>query len=76
MFAAMGLPKLIVLALAVLAAWSLFRWLNRPGRDLLRQRRAPRPAIEAEDLTACPVCGAFVAVGSPGCGRSDCPRPR
>jgi len=72
----MGLPKLIVLVLALAVVWSLFRWLNRLGRDLPRQRGAPRRAIEAEDLTACHVCGAFVAAGSPGCGRPDCPRPR
>jgi hypothetical protein len=72
----MGLPKLIVLALAFAAVWSFFRWLNRPGRDLLRRRGAPRQAIEAEDLTACGVCGAFVAAGSPRCGRSDCPQLR
>jgi hypothetical protein len=71
----MGLPKLILLALALAVAWSFLRWLNRP-RDLPRQRGARRRAIDAEDLTACPVCGAFVAAGSAGCGRSDCARPR
>jgi hypothetical protein len=70
----MGLPKLIVLALVALAAWTLVRWFNQAARDRLRHRGAKRPAIEAEDLTACPVCGAFVAAGSRGCGRSDCPR--
>jgi peptidoglycan/LPS O-acetylase OafA/YrhL len=70
----MGLPKLIVLVLALLAAWCFYRWVNRAGRDLLRQRGAPRRTIDAEDLTACSVCGAFVAAGAPGCGRSDCPR--
>jgi hypothetical protein len=72
----MGLPKLIILALALAAVWSFFRWLNRPGRDLLRQRGAGRPAIEAEDLTQCRACGAFVAAGSPRCGRTDCPQLR
>lgn len=29
---------------------------------------------EAEDLVACPKCGAYVAVrGATSCGRSDCP---
>jgi len=72
----MGLPKLIVLALAFAAVWCFFRWLNRPARDLPRQRAARRRAIEAEDLTACRVCGAFVAAGATGCSRSDCPQPR
>jgi hypothetical protein len=69
----MGLPKLIVLALAVLAIWTVLRWFNQAARDRLRQRGEPRRTIKAEDLTACPVCGAFVAAGSRGCGRSDCP---
>jgi hypothetical protein len=72
----MGLPKLIVLALAFAAVWSFFRWLNRRERNLLRQRSARRPVLEAEDLTKCGVCGAFVAAGSAGCARADCPRPR
>jgi hypothetical protein len=71
----MGLPKLLVLALAFAAAWSLFRWLNRRGRELPRQRDARCRTIEAEDLTRCRACDAFVAAGSPGCGRPDCPRP-
>jgi hypothetical protein len=72
----MGFPKLIVLALLFATVWSFMRWLNRPGRDLPRHRAAPRRALKAEDLTACRVCGAYVAGGSPGCGRPDCPPPR
>jgi hypothetical protein len=76
MFAAMGFPKLVVLALAFAAMWCLMRWLNGSGRALPRRRAAPRRAIEAEDLTACRICGAYLANASPGCGRPDCPRPR
>jgi hypothetical protein len=72
----MGFPKLVVLALVFATVWSLVRWLNRFGRDLPRQRAAPRRVIAAEDLTACRVCGAYVADGSPRCRRPDCPRPR
>jgi hypothetical protein len=76
MVAAMGLPKLVELALIFAAAWIAVRWLSRVGRDLRRRRAAPRRALEAEDLTVCGVCGAYVAERAPGCSRADCPRPR
>ncbi len=73
----MGFPKLIVLIVVLAAVWIGWRWLNGPPRSLPRRRAASRPrAIEAEDLVACGVCGAYVAAGAPGCGRPDCPRPR
>jgi hypothetical protein len=54
-----------------------YRWLNGLTRELERRRRAPpHPAVTAEDLVACGVCGAYVAAGALGCGRPDCPRPR
>jgi hypothetical protein len=76
MVAAMGLPKLVEFALAFAAAWIVIRWLSRAARDLRRPRAAPRQALDAEDLTVCAVCGAYVAERSPGCNRVDCPRPR
>ena len=70
-------PKLIVLVLIVAAAWVSYRWLNGLTRELgHRGAPSPRPAIKAEDLVACGVCGAYVAAAAPGCGRPDCPRPR
>jgi len=69
-------PKLVLLVLVVAGAWVGYRWLNGIARELPRRRAAVRPAIPAEDLSACGVCGAYVAAGSPGCGRPDCPRPR
>jgi len=70
-------PKLVVLILVAAAVWIGYRWLNGPVRPLPRQRaQAPRPAIHAEDLAPCGVCGAYVAARAPGCGRPDCPRPR
>ena len=73
-----GLPKLIVLLLAAVGAWCVYRWLNGTGRQAVSRRRAASPtprAIDAEDLTACGVCGAYVATQAPGCARRDCPRP-
>jgi hypothetical protein len=70
-------PKLIVVTLIIVAAWVSYRWLNGLTHDLDRRRRsAPHPAVTAEDLVACGVCGAYVAAGASGCGRPDCPRPR
>jgi hypothetical protein len=70
-------PKLVVLILVLGAIWIVSRWLNGPGRSLPRRRpEQPRRVLEAEELTACGLCGAYVAVKAPGCGRPDCPRPR
>jgi hypothetical protein len=70
-------PKLIVVILLIAAVWVGHRWLNGVARQLPRRRpTSPRAAIDAVDLTACGVCGAYVAVSAPGCGRPGCPRPR
>ena len=73
----MGLPKLLLVIVALALMWPLVRWLTRLG-DRLPPRRAagPRRRIEAEDLTACRVCGAYAAAGAAGCGRPDCPQAR
>jgi uncharacterized protein len=84
------LPKLVFIALVFGAVWWGVRWINsvptdptrrrqRPDRPARRQQRrqaAERAEIEAEDLLACGVCGAYVAASAPSCGRPDCPRPR
>jgi hypothetical protein len=70
--------KLVLLILVIAAVWVGYRWLNGPARELPRRRaqaQAPRPAVHAEDLAPCGVCGAYVAARAPGCGRPDCPRP-
>jgi hypothetical protein len=72
-----ALPKLVVIVLLAAGAWVSYRWLNGVTRDLLRREPAPpRASIVAEDLVACDRCGAYVAMGAPGCGRADCPRSR
>jgi len=71
-------PKLIVVVLVVAAAWVGYRWLNGVTRELSSRPPTPPPnrAINAEDLVACEVCGAYVAADAGVCGRPDCPRPR
>jgi len=70
-------PKLVLLLFVIAMVWVGYRWLNGPMRSLPRRHaQARRPAIPAEDLAQCRVCGAYVAAGAPRCGRSDCPRSR
>jgi len=71
-------PKLIVVVLVVAAAWVGYRWLNGVTRELSSRPPTPPPnrAINAEDLVACEVCGAYVAADAGVCGRPDCPGPR
>jgi hypothetical protein len=74
MFAA---PKLIVVSLLIIAAWVGYRWLNGLTRELSSRRPTPpHRAINAEDLVACGVCGAYIAAGARACGRPNCPQPR
>jgi hypothetical protein len=78
-----SLPKLIEIALVIFAVWYVVRWLNRPPAAARRARpAAPSPGpqaarrIEAEDLVACPACGAYVSESARSCGKPACPRPR
>ena len=70
-------PKLVVIILIAVVAWYAMRWWNRavapkaaPGRQNYAPRREP-PKVE--DLTACRVCGAYVAASAPACGKPGCP---
>jgi hypothetical protein len=69
-------PKLVVMILVFAAIWIGYRWLAGPAGELPRRRGSSRRAIQAEDLVACGVCGAYVSPRAPGCGRPDCPQPR
>src|ERR1700758_4361273 len=56
-----AIPKLIIVVLVVAAAWMGYRWLNGVTRHPARRPVAsPRTPINAEDLTACGVCGALL----------------
>ena len=68
-------PKLVLLILVAVAVWYAMRWLNRVPQNVARRRQAPspRPQPAVEDLTACRVCGAYVAAGAPACGKPGCP---
>jgi hypothetical protein len=70
--------KLLFVVLLVFVAWYAMRWLNRPAPPVARRRPAAPagPQAAVEDLTACRICGAYVAAAARGCGRLGCPQPR
>jgi len=81
-----GLPKLLLLILVVIAVLYAIRQFNKlrhewPGRQVPRSAprarpRPARPAVEAEELVVCRVCGTYLAVSARHCGKSGCPQPR
>jgi hypothetical protein len=80
-----GLPELFVILVVVFAAWhvvKMFKRANSPPPRAPRPQAGPQarpqgnPMIQAEDLIACKVCGAYIASSARHCGRADCPRPR
>ena len=83
-----SLPKLLFTVAVIAAVWYGFKYLGRLAERQADKRDAPpkRPAsrrptppaadpgAEAQDMEACPVCGAYVvAGGNRNCGRDDCP---
>jgi hypothetical protein len=70
--------KIVLIILVALVAWYVVRWINRPPPRVTRRREAPSPGGKAtvEDLTACRVCGAYVAASARSCGKPGCPLPR
>lgn len=75
-----AVPKIVVILVIGFAVWYAMRWLNRASPPKAVRRGAgpaagaPRqPAVE--DLTACRVCGAYVAAGARACGKPGCPLP-
>lgn len=73
-----ALPKLVLLVLLAFVVWYAMRWLNRPSPSVPRRRPAAPvgPQAAVEDLTACRVCGAYVAASARGCGKPGCPQPQ
>lgn len=72
-------PKLVLIAVLILAVWYVMRMLDRGTSQRVRRRqpppRAPRQGA-IEDLVACRNCGAYVAADGHSCGRPACPLPR
>jgi uncharacterized protein len=74
-----GLTKLLFTVLVVAAVWYGFKAFtgrgSRSGGGAVDDEQNPR--IDAEDMTACPVCGHYVAGDkATSCGRGDCPYPK
>lgn len=84
----LSFPKLVVLVAVIAIIWFGFRWFERWERErrqptersqgrLARDRQGPIGGRETEDMTACRVCGTYVAASTArACGRPKCPFPR
>jgi uncharacterized protein len=81
--------KILLLVAVIAVVWFGYRWFQRWEKERrtaveelarLRARdgREPRGAArDAEEMSACRVCGAFVvARAATACGRKGCPFPR
>ncbi|MGE5269850.1 MAG: hypothetical protein ACM3JG_09295 [Thiohalocapsa sp.] len=75
-----AVPKIVVILVIAFAVWYAMRWLNRASPPKAARRTAgPRAAAPrqaaVEDLTACRICGAYVAPSARACGKPGCPMP-
>jgi Na+-transporting methylmalonyl-CoA/oxaloacetate decarboxylase gamma subunit len=70
--------KLLFLVLLAFAVWYAVRVFNRLVPPAPRRRPAAPAGARAavEDLTACRICGAYVAASARACGKPACPQPR
>ncbi|HEX9465431.1 MAG TPA: hypothetical protein VGB82_22740 [Alphaproteobacteria bacterium] len=85
-------PKLLLLVAVIAIIWFGFRWFERwekerraggggrqgqlgRGGDAGMKSARGREATP-EEMTACPICGTYVAAGAGSCGRANCPFPR
>jgi uncharacterized protein len=78
--------KVLLLVAVIAAVWFGYRWFQRWEKER-RTEAARREAqlsgpqgstakarTSTEDMTACRVCGVYVAAGAArSCGRADCP---
>jgi len=86
----MSFGKVAVLVAIIAIVWFGFRWFQRwekerreaaagQPRGKLDRDASPKgggPSQEAEVMTACRVCGAYVVAGVRSCGKPNCPFPR
>jgi len=86
----LSFPKLLLLVALVAIIWFGFRWFERWERERRNQRQGMQGRVgrdrdagmpgtsdrTPEEMTACPICGTYVAAGARSCGRTNCPFPR
>ena len=87
----LSFPKLLLLVALIAIIWFGFRWFERWEKERRDQSRGPAGRVgrdratgmppgghdrAAEEMTACPICGTYVAAGARSCGRTNCPFPR
>ncbi len=73
----LGIGKLLVLALIVLAVWYGFKWIGR-GAGAAKDAGdsgAAQARLGTQDLVPCAACGTYVPASPATCpsGRNDCP---
>ncbi len=74
MFGVIGKYLLVTLLIVgFVGAWWLRARSNRRKRQAERESDESR-RLNALNLQACPVCGAYSPAQGPGCGRKDCPK--
>jgi hypothetical protein len=70
--------KLLLLAAIAYFVWRIWHRFIRvpqpPRQGGARRGPGRNAAMSIDDMTKCPACQTYVASGSPGCGRQDCPR--
>lgn len=70
--------KYLLLILVIAGVWYGYRYVNRKKTAAGEPVTPPpaHPQVKAEDMSACRVCGAYVAEATAkSCGRNDCPYP-
>jgi hypothetical protein len=79
--------KVLLLVAVIAVVWFGFRWFQRwekerrekpesGGGGRLGRDASPRAdPVATEVMTACRVCGTYVAPGTRSCGRPRCPFP-
>jgi len=72
-----GLVKLIIFAVVAIAAWWLWRTIQRRGVSGIFSRDPAKEAAQpkALEMEKCRICGDFVSAEARACANPRCPYP-